>query len=194
MHIDPSVPNTRLIDTYRQQMMDMYRQAVPSPAAADTADNWLDSRFPVPDIPRDKESMEPSPSLAASNDFNGYLRVYAFTAGGAEPIVGAQILVTRPNDETETIYANLTTDQDGFTAVIPLPSVDPALTLQPGTILPYVAYTIQATADGFQSVVHRSVPVYGDNYVTQPIAMIPSLPTAMEGKAQEFTSSGPTNL
>ena len=91
-------------------------------------------------------------------------------------------------------YANLITDRDGFTPIIALPTVDPALTLQPGPIQPYVAYNIRVTADGFQPVEHHNVPVYGDNYVTQPVAMTPIIPGEDANDTQEFNSGGPTNL
>ena len=146
----------------------------------------------APSLPTQLES-QPTPTPPPS-DFVGYLRVYAFTGGGAEPIVGARVIVTRPNGDEQTIYANLTTDADGFTPVIALPSVNPALTLRPGDIQPYIAYTIRITADGFQPVEHRNVPVYGNNYVTQPVAMTPILPGDNTENMQEFISGGPSNL
>ena len=124
----------------------------------------------------------------------GYLRVFTFTGGGAEPIEGARVIVTQPTGDTPTVFANLTTDRDGFTPVIALPSVDPALTLRPGVAQPYITYAVRVTADGFQPVEHRNIPVYGDNYVTQPVAMTPTLPGRDADNTQEFTSGGPTNL
>lgn len=190
-------PDTAAIEAYRRQMMEMYRQSTPSsPAVAE--DNWLDDRYPDPDIERDKKALEPpvpvtEPSPQPATDFVGYLRVFAFTAGGAEPIAGARVIVTRPEGATQTIYANLTTDRDGFTPVVALPTVDPALTLQPDVAQPYVTYAVRVTADGFQSVEHTNIPVYGDNYVTQPVALTPILP-GQSADTREFTSGGPTTL
>lgn len=203
---DPSTPDTAMMEAYRRQMMEMYRQAEPPPPAATIEENWLDTRYPEPNIEQDKAAMAPSPPTSEPqlepqtlpapppSDFVGYLRVYAFTGGGAEPIVGARVIVTRPDGDEQTVYANLTTDADGFTPVIALPSVNPALTLRPGDIQPYITYTIRITADGFQPVEHRNVPVYGNNYVTQPVAMTPILPGVNAENTQEFTSGGPTNL
>ncbi len=219
-------PDTNAIETYRRQMMEMYQKAAPSPAPATEEDNWLDSRYPEPNIERDKETIAPptptpmpdpepdpdpnpeldpeptpppAPQLAPTPptdtaDFVGYLRVYAFTGGGAEPIAGARVIVTRPDGDGQTVYANLTTDGDGFTPVIALPSVDPALTMRPGSVQPYVTYAVRVTADGFQPVEHSNIPVYGDNYVTQPITMTPILPGRDADNTQEFTSGGPANL
>lgn len=201
--MERKLDNDRM-EAYRRQMMEMYRQVTPSPPAVTAEEDWLDSRYPAPNIERDKEAIappapppeptpEPPPTPPDTTDFVGYLRVFAFTAGGAEPIPDARVIVTRAEGDAQTVFANLTTDRDGYTPVIPLPSVDPALTLRPGVAQPYVTYTVRVTADGFQPVEHRNIPVYGDNYVTQPVAMIPILPNGETG-TQEFTSGGPTNL
>lgn len=195
-----NTPDTNRMELYRRQMMEMYQKAAPSPSSVTGEDNWLDNRYPEPDIQRDKETMASLPPsnaptpIPSSTDFVGYLRVYAFTGGGAEPIEGARVVVTRLDGNEQTIYANLTTDGDGFTSVIALPSVDPTLTLRPGTVQPYVTYAVRVTADGFQPVVHNNIPVYGNNYVTQPVAMIPILPGKDAANTQEFASGGPANL
>ena len=192
-------PDTAAIEAYRRQMMEMYHQFSPSSPAVPTEENWLNDRYPEPNIEQDKKALEPPVPVTepspqpTTTDFVGYLRVFAFTAGGAEPIAGARVIVTRPQGATQTIYANLTTDRDGFTPVVALPTVDPALTLQPGAAQPYVTYAIRVTADGFQSVEHTNIPVYGDNYVTQPVALTPILP-GQSADTQEFTSGGPTTL
>lgn len=189
-------PNTDTMESYRRQMLEMYRQsATPSPTVT-AEEDWLDNRYPEPNIEKDKAAISPPPQPTPPPevaDFVGFLRVFAFTGGGAEPISDARVIVTRPDGNQQTIFANLTTDRDGFTPVIPLPSVDPALTLQPGNAQPYVTYSVRVTADGFQPVEHRNIPVYGDNYVTQPVAMVPILPGKDTG-TQEFVSGGPTNL
>ena len=211
-----NTPDNHTMEAYRRQMMEMYRQATPTPSPITAEDNWLDSRYPEPNIERDRAAIAPPPPDPESGpqptpepepqptptptpapepaDFVGYLRVFAFTGSGAEPIVGARVVVTRPDGDGQTVYANLTTDRDGFTPVIALPSVDPALTLRPGTVQPYVTYAVRVTADGFQPVEHRNIPVYGDNYVTQPVAMTPILPGGDADNTQEFTSGGPANL
>lgn len=209
-------PDSKTMEAYRRQMMEMYQKAAPTPDPVVTAeDNWLDSRYPEPNIERDKVAMappqpvpptpppqpvppQPQPTPPSQPPdapaYVGYLRVYAFTGGGAEPIEGARAVVTRPDGEGQTVYANLVTDRDGFTPVVALPSVDPALTLRPGSTQPYVTYAVRVTADGFQPVEHNNIPVYGDNYVTQPVAMTPILPGRDAEQTQEFTSGGPANL
>ena len=193
-------PDNKTMEAYRRQMMEMYQQAAPAPPAVTDEDAWLDSRYPEPHFEQDRAAIapvtepeppseEPTPPIAES-PFVGYLRVFAFTAGEAEPIQGARVAVRRG----DTLYANTKTDWDGYTPVIPLPSVDPALTLQPGGPQPYVAYDILVTAEGFRPVLHENVPVYGNNYVTQPVTLLPLLPGADPDEMQDFVSGGPANL
>ena len=197
---DAAIPHQ--IDSYRQQMLEMYRQATPSPPIHTAEETWLDDRYPEPNIERDKAGLSPSsvptpealPTPSDVADFVGYLRVFTFTAGGAEPISDARAIITQSEGDVQAVFANLTTNRDGFTPVVALPSVNPALSLQPGSVQPYVTYTVRVTADGFQPVEHNNIPVYGDNYVTQPVAMTPLLPNKDAVVPQAFTSGGPANL
>ena len=192
-----SVPSPALVEQYRRQMLEMRPKSPPS------TENWLDQRFPEPDFRRDREIMavpaqtlpaedpEPVPDVAVpESPFVGYLRVFAFTADGADPLEDARVVVERE----DTVYANVTTDRDGFTPVLPLPSVDPALTLTPGNATPYTAYDVSVTADGYQGVRHQDLPVYGNNYVTLPAPLNPLLPGGNPDAMQDFRSGGPANL
>ena len=201
METAKNAPPAQLMEEYRRQMMAMYQQSAVRSAPSE---DWLDNRFPEPDIQRDRAAMAepgttpiidtpadtPPPPPIAETPFVGYLRVFTFTADQAEPIPGARVIVSRG----DTIFANTETDRDGYTPVIPLPSVDPELSLRPGNVQPYVAYTIEAYADGFRAVRHENVPVYGNNYVTQPIALLPLLPDEAQPPMRNFVSGGPTNL
>ena len=202
MHPNPNAPSTALMEEYRRQMMEMSRRATvppsaPTPAPAPKDETWLNTHFPEPNFLQDRAAMNPvvtgeapaAPPVTES-PFVGYLRVFTFTAGEAEPIEGARVVVSR----NDTLYANTVTDRNGYTPVIPLPTVDPALTLQPGESQPYIPYTIRVTAEGFLPVTHENAPIYGNNYVTQPVILLPLLPGANPNATQDFISSGPTNL
>lgn len=205
MQSDKNTPSPLLMEEYRRQLLEMSRRAAPPPPTqtSETSNetNWLDRYYPMPNIEQDKAAMasmpkeeappteEPAPPIA-ENPFVGYLRVFAFTANEAEPIEGARVVVRRG----DVLYANTTTNRDGYSPIIPLPSVDPSLTLSPGETQPYTTYTIQIHADGFRPVTHENVPVYGNNYVTQPVVLLPLLPGADPDDGQNFTSGGPANL
>ena len=201
METPHNAPTPQAIEEYRRQMMAMFQRSAMRSAPEE---DWLNSRFPEPDFRRDHAIMvetvidipdasvkEPPPPLSATpSPFVGYLRVFAFTAEQAEPIPNARVAVTRD----DTLFANVETDRDGYTPVIPLPSVDPSFSLRPDGPTPYIGYDIQVNAEGFRTVRHENVPVYGNNYVTQPIALLPLLPNTPQPPMQNFISGGPTNL
>lgn len=182
-------PSPAEMEEYRRKLLEMSRRATTP------AENWLDTRFPEPNIEKDKAAMAPPAEEAptppiAESPFVGYLRIFAYTANEGEPLEGARVVVERDG----TLYANTVTDRDGYSPVIVLPTVDPALTLQPGLDQPYVTYSIQVQQPGFRPVLHENVPIYGNTYVTQPVSLLPLLPNANPNLMQDFTSGGPANL
>lgn len=184
-------PSPALVEHYRRQILEMAQN---SPTK--TTENWLDDRFPEPNFYRDREAMatpvDPPPQQSTPDEspFVGYLRVFVFTGEGAEPLESARVAVSRE----DVIYANVSTDRDGFTPILPLPSVDPALTLTPGNVTPYTAYDVTVSANGYQGVRHRNLPVYGNNYVTLPTPLYPLLPGENPDDVRDSQSGGPTNL
>lgn len=196
MEQEKHTPSPTLVEEYRRQMMELYGRQSPPPQE----DNWLDSRFPEPESIWERETIATDaptplePVTPTESPYIGYLRVFAFTGEGAEPLEGARVVVSRQEDSLTVIYANLTTDRDGYTPVISLPSVDPALSQRPGNQAPYTAYDIRVVAEGFQPVEYRDTPIYGNNYVTQPAAMLPLLPGDDAEQIRQYFSGGPTNL
>lgn len=144
------------------------------------------------EVPRPEET--PAPPAEDTAAYTGYLRVFVFSGNAAEPLPGARVVISRKEQGNDILFANAATDIDGFTPVIPLPSVNPALTLQPNVPNPYVAYDIQVLADGFVPTIYENVPVYGNNYVTQPAAMIPLLPGQDPSVPRIIRSGAPSEL
>ena len=180
------------IDRYRREMMTLYRQQAPAvpaviPPAAEPTQEAAEP--PV----QDPLQEDRTPTIAES-PFVGYVRVYAFTADGAEPLAGARVAVTRTEEDGQILYANTVTDADGFTPVVPLPTVDPALSLRPGDEPTFIPYNIHITAEGFRPVLHSNIPIYGNNYVTLPAALVPLLPSGSNADTQQFQSGGPADL
>lgn len=200
------------IERYRQQMMQLYQQHTPPPSIQVSlpgpspieSEHWLEENYPEPDFERDRqvlviENETASPPIQESappppSDFVGYLRVFVFTGNEAEPIPAARVTVTRTDEIGSTVFASVQTNQDGLTPVVSLPSVDPALTLRPSTIQPYVAYDIQVSKEGFGTSSYGRVPVYGNNYVTQPVPLYPIVIGNEAMNDRRFISSGPSNL
>lgn len=165
-------------------------QAPPPPA--DTP------QFPYTDedlngeVPRGDDA--PAPPEIGPSPYVGYLRVFVFTGQTAEPLQGATVSVTRRRGENDDLYATATTDIDGFTPILPLPSVNPALTMRPDIPSPYIAYDIRVDAVGFQPVIYENVPIYGNNYVTQSASMLPLVAGQDPTVPRIFRSGAPTNL
>lgn len=210
--------NRELMNTYRQQtkhpqphedawfdeqfpLPDVERDRAALASANQTEPNTPTDnvpQFPYADsdlsgeVPRDNEEV--SPPAIGSSPYVGYLRVFVFTGQTAEPLQGATVTVTRRQSERADLYATATTDADGFTPVLPLPSVNPALTMRPDIPTPYIPYDIRVDAIGFQPVIYENVPVYGNNYVTQSASMLPLIPGQDPTVPRVYRSGAPTNL
>ncbi len=171
-------------------------QAAEQPPAATTdptfpyRDEDLEGQPPFPQETAEQPQQPTTPEQA----YEGFLRVYVFTANKAEPLPGARVVVTRPESGTDALYANVTTDRDGLTPLLPLPSVDPKLTMQPDIASPYVLYDVRVTLPGFVTTIYESIPVYGGNGVTQPAAMIPLQNGDDPDVPRIFQSGGPADL
>lgn len=217
MNKTPQAHNVHdLIERYNRELLAAYRQQQPLTA------EQLDTEYPLPDIERDRQALavaatptppaEPTPPPAEpavppapitapqdteSAPYIGYLQIYAYTGNTAEPIEGAQVFVSRDNDGEALLYASTVTDRSGLTPVIPLPSVDPMLSMNPETAqsaLPYIAYDIQVSALGFTPIRFENVPIYGGNSVTQPAAMLPLIAGDNPDLERVYRSGGPANL
>lgn len=230
-----------LIEEYNRQLMDTYRQQIPTPPKP-TESRWLDEQYPLPDIERDRAALvaaatpteqtppaeqapsaeqtppttadtpqfpytdedlngevprgddTPAPPEIGPSPYVGYLRVFVFTGQAAEPLQGATVSVTRERGDQNDLYASAVTDIDGFTPVLPLPSVNPELTMRPDIPTPYIAYDIHVNALGFQPVIYENVPIYGNNYVTQSASMLPLIPGQDPNVPRVFRSGAPKNL
>ncbi len=144
------------------------------------------------EVPRGDDT--PAPPEIGPSPYVGYLRVFVFTGQSAEPLQGATVTVTRKQDEQDELYATATTNADGFTPILPLPSVNPALTMRPDIPTPYIAYDIRVDANGFQPVIYENVPIYGNNYVTQSASMLPLVAGQDPTVPRIYRSGAPTNL
>lgn len=154
---------------------------------------------PMPTPPAQPQApvTPPPPPESESAPYVGNLQIYVYTGSTAEPIEGAQVFVSRDNNGDSILYASTVTDRSGLTPVIPLPTVDPMLSMSPDAAqngLPYVAYDIQVSALGFAPIRFENVPIYGGNSVTQPAAMLPLIAGENPDLPRVYRSGGPTNL
>ncbi len=172
-------------------------QQQPSPSAAPEPPQQPPQPPTPPTDPEPPQQPVDLPQEAEPAPYVGNLQIYAYTGSTAEPIEGAQVFVSRDNGEGSLLYASTVTDRSGLTPMIPLPSVDPMLTMSPEAAqsgLPYIAYDIQVSALGFTPIRFENVPIYGGNSVTQPAALLPLIAGDNPDLPRVYRSGGPTNL
>lgn len=110
-----------------------------------------------------------------SNMGNGFLRVSARTANGALPVSGAEVTISGADADqgnTGVIYS-LRTGEDGLTPPVELAAPPRALSLQPGTPMPYARYNVEVRRAGYAPVTNLDVPVFDGIVSTQPVLLIP---------------------
>lgn len=106
---------------------------------------------------------------------SGFIRVSVSTARGALPVRDARVLIygaDPANDNTGVLYS-LQTDEDGRTEAAALPAPSRALSMQPGSAIPFARYNITVHRDGYGSVQNIGVPVFDGIVSTQPVNLIP---------------------
>lgn len=196
-----------------QEISSPFRETASQPKSESSSSASQANQIPIPRFPYSDADLHgevpiaPPPAFSVSPPaentapsaaqdkapYEGYLRVFVYTGQTAEPLSGARVTVSRDLEDRTQLYANTVTDRDGQTPIIALPSVDPARTLKPGGIKPYISYTIRVNADGFRTAIYEDVPVYGGNSVTQSAGMYPVIPGG-DNTPLIFRSGGPTNL
>lgn len=117
--------------------------------------------------------------LALGTDFEavpplsdtGTLRVEVFTANRAIPIKNAMIRVR--NADNNQLVAVLTTDGSGDTSIFELPTPSRELSLQSGSVHPFVNYLVDIRADGYIPKSNLPVQMFGGIESLLPANMIP---------------------
>ena len=104
----------------------------------------------------------------------GQLEIRATKANGALPVEGAIVRITGAEEENRFVVYSLTTDIDGNTRAISLPTPSADISLNPDEKENgYSIYDIEVTKEGFYTKIIRSVPVFAGVKSIQPINMIP---------------------
>ena len=103
----------------------------------------------------------------------GYLVVRVTTALGAIPLENAAVTVRGDSDENADVIYSLTTNSDGNTERIPLPTPPKSNSASPNEALPYATYSIDVFADGYSPLHLSNVPVFSSIISIQPATMLP---------------------
>lgn len=104
---------------------------------------------------------------------SGRLIVRVFTASGAVPLSGAQVVVRNTPMKGGGIIASLTTDRSGIAPATNLPAPPKAEAQRPGGELPFSVYGIDVFLNGYYRSVFESVPIYDGITSVQNAGMIP---------------------
>ncbi|WP_027398170.1 hypothetical protein [Anaerovorax odorimutans] len=111
------------------------------------------------------------------NPKTGYL-VFQITQDsplqGTVPIANAKITVSKMIGNNYFVSRVVTTNEDGKTIAIPLPTVDADLSLNPENIKPYATYSAIIETEGFLSTGAFDIPIFENITSIQPITLIPN--------------------
>lgn len=103
----------------------------------------------------------------------GYLVVRVTTALGAIPLENAAVTVRGDGDENADVVYSLSTNSDGNTERIPLPTPPKSNSATPNDRAAYATYSIDVFADGYSPLHLSGVPVFSSIISIQPAIMLP---------------------
>lgn len=140
--------------------------------------------FPLPaDIPADSSEAVPSAasflpsmgwvSMTGDNSW-GFLQFDVFTAGGAYPVQGALVTVTKQLPSGSGLVRILFSNRSGRTATIALPAPSRSFSQSPvSTTRPFSEYSVTVRAKGYYTIRDIKIPIFAGVKTVQPIDLIP---------------------
>lgn len=101
-------------------------------------------------------------------------RFQVYTARNALPIKGALCVIMRKSNGGYVTLHRLITDISGQTNPVSLPAPSASLSQFPGnTVQPYALYDAEVSAEGYNTVEIKNIPVFEGVLSVQRVAMIP---------------------
>ena len=120
------------------------------------------------DFYRENRDSFPPFSLDEPTDF-AYFRARVFTGNNAYPIENARVLVIKDGK----LFTFLSTDSDGITKRVKLPSYPEINSLEPESNEQYVEYTAEVYAKGFAPKKNLLVSAVGGSDIVLDVQMTP---------------------
>ena len=117
--------------------------------------------------------MESNNISQPSRTETGYIIVKVSTARGVIPLENAAVSIRGDTPETSAIIYSTSTNSDGLTEKIALPTPAKNLSESPENSKPYATYDIDVFKDGYIPLYFRSVPVFASVLSVQPAVMVP---------------------
>lgn len=103
----------------------------------------------------------------------GYLIVKVSTARGSIPLSDAAVSVRGGTYENSTVIYSMSTNSDGETPKISLPTPNISLSKTPESSVPYALYNIDVFKEGYSPSYFHNVPVFPSITSVQPAVMLP---------------------
>lgn len=105
---------------------------------------------------------------------SGTLRVRAYTASGALPVVGAIVRVMGASEDNRLVAFTSVTDRDGLSELMTLPAPSVDYSLAPNAAeLPYSVYDLEISANGYYTKRINGLTVFPGINSIQLVNMIP---------------------
>lgn len=110
------------------------------------------------------------------NPSTGLLRFLVFTARGALPVKGAVCKISKEINGSVLTMFSLVTDESGQTPIVYLPTKpkNDSQTPSEDGVPPYAVYDAIVSAEGFDNVIYKNIPIFSGILSVQRVAMIPS--------------------
>ena len=103
----------------------------------------------------------------------GYLIVKVSTARGAIPLQDAAVNIRGAIDSTSGVIYSLTTNSDGQTPKVSLPTPELYYSDSPDNPIPYALYNVDVFKDGYVPMYFNNVPIFPSVISVQPAVMLP---------------------
>lgn len=103
----------------------------------------------------------------------GYLKVQAFTAYGAIPIEGVNIVISKDIGDYKVIFFQGSTDSSGIISDIMLPA--PETITNPDAVPAYTIYNMTAIHSEYETIKNYSIGMFGNVRVLQYVKMMPQI-------------------
>ena len=106
----------------------------------------------------------------------GYLTVRVSTAGGAIPLENAAVNIRGGNIEDSSVIYSLTTNRDGLTPTVSLPTPPREASEAPQFTDPiYAVYNVDVYAGGYVPAFFNNVPIFSGINSVQPAVLVPEV-------------------
>ncbi len=118
--------------------------------------------------------------IAENNSFNnylsensstGYIKVQTLAGRSLIPVNSATVTVTKTLDGQNYELARVSTDANGQTGIIALPTKSAVLSQSPASVPPFAVYDIKAEHPEFSSVKNVNVPIFDSVLSIQTMRM-----------------------